>query len=130
MHDKSLPRPERRRLSVLVVEDEFLIALDLEMILRTHGHTVAGLVGSIEAALSLLEDGRPDVAVLDVSLRGKPVVPVARRLLVLHIPFVLASAYRTFDFDGAEALTGADNVGKPISKHRLLDALDRAVTAG
>ena len=130
MHKASLPLPDMRRLTVLVAEDEFLIALDLEMILQSYGHSVAGPVGSIEGALALLEDGRPDVAVLDVNLRGKPVVPVARRLLLLHIPFVLASAYRTFDFEGAETLTGADNIGKPIFEHRLLNALDRAVTAG
>ena len=124
------PAPRGRRLSVLVVEDEFLIALDLETILQTHGHTVVGLVGTVESALALLDDARPDVAVLDVNLRGKPAVPVAQRLRTLQIPFVVASANASCDFDGGEALAEADNVGKPIPPRRLLDALDRAVTAG
>jgi two-component system, response regulator PdtaR len=121
------PQPDPGgRLSVLVVEDEFLIAMDLEMMLEDNGHTVLGPVDSVEGALRLLENARPDVAVLDVNLRGRPVMPVADRLRGLRVPFVLASAYRSLDFDGSQALAGVENVGKPIYERRLLDALARA----
>jgi two-component system, response regulator PdtaR len=43
------------------------------------------------------------------------------------VPFVLASAYRSLDFDGSEAVAGAENVGKPIYEQPLLEALGRAV---
>ncbi|ULB12456.1 response regulator (plasmid) [Cereibacter azotoformans] len=120
------PRPSRG-LSVLIVEDEFLIALDLQMMLEDAGHSVLGPAGTVAAALRLLEGTPPDVATLDLNLRGQLVVPVAVRLRDLQIPFVLASAYASRGFDGSEALAGAENVGKPIHPRRLLDALGRAV---
>ena len=117
-------------LSVLVVEDEFLIAMDVEMMLEQNGHAVIASAHSVEDALSLLEDARPDVALLDMNLRGELVFPVAERLRSLNIPFVLASAYGTVDFEGCEAVADAENIGKPINERRLLDALRRAVGQG
>lgn len=129
MHDDTVSPAPGRGFSVLVVEDEFLIAMDLETILEQNGHTIVGPACSVDAALRLLERERPDVAVLDVNLRGQPVLPVAERLRNLRIPFVLASAYTAADFDEREALANAENVGKPINKRRLVEALDRAVEA-
>ncbi|WP_246100466.1 hypothetical protein [Cereibacter sediminicola] len=51
-------------LFVLVVEDDFLIALDLQMMLEDAGHSVLGPVGTVEAALRLLDSAHPDVATL------------------------------------------------------------------
>jgi two-component system, response regulator PdtaR len=68
----------------------------------------------------------PDVALLDVNLRGELVTPVAERLRALGVPFVVASAY-----DGARlaelGLGGAPAVVKPASERALLAALARAV---
>lgn len=127
MHDETDPPGPGRSFSVLIVEDEFLIAMNLEMMLEQNGYMVVGPAGSIDAALRLLEDERPDVAVLDVNLRGQLVLPVAERLLSLHIPFVLASAYSSPDFEGSEALEDVENVRKPINERRLVEALRRAV---
>lgn len=127
MSDKSPQRLLDSRASVLIVEDEMMIALDIQMMLEDNGYQVVGPAGSVESALRLLEDIRPDVAVLDGNLRGRPVVPVAQRLRSLEIPFVLSSAYDLFTFDGSEALAGAENVQKPISEGRLIAALQRAL---
>ncbi|MWD26266.1 response regulator [Aquicoccus sp. SCR17] len=116
-------------LSVLIVEDEFLVAMDLETILEQGGHAVMSSVASVEAALKALEDGRPDVAVLDLNLRGQLVFPVAERLRSLNIPFVVASAYNDLDIPGGEVVADVENVGKPINERRLFDALRRAVPA-
>ena len=126
MYGETLQPALKDGLAVLVVEDEFLIAMDVEAILEDHGYVVLGPVGSVEEALRLLEEGRPDVAVLDVNLRGQLVFPVAKRLQVLNIPFVIASAYRSMKFDGAGAVSGAENIDKPIQERRLLEALSRA----
>ena len=66
-----------RSLLVLVVEDEFLIAMDLEAMLREHGWRVLGPAATVEEALRLLDGGgeTPDVALLDVNLRGRTVAP-------------------------------------------------------
>ncbi|WP_207471406.1 response regulator [Paracoccus fontiphilus] len=128
MSDKPAPRPPGNRVSVLVVEDEMMIALDVQMMLEDNGYTVLGPAGSVEGALRLLDELRPDVAVLDGNLRGRPVIPVARRLRSLEIPFVLSSAYDIFTFDGSDVLAGAENVQKPVSENRLIAALQRALS--
>lgn len=113
--------------SILVVEDEALIAIDIEIMLEDNGYRVFGPAGSIESALRLLEDVRPDVAMLDLNIRGRSVAPVAQRLQDLRIPFVIASAYNSFDDYGGDILSGIENIGKPISEHRLIETLDRTV---
>ena len=112
---------------VLVVEDEFLIAWDLELLLARHGWRVLGPAASVAQALRLLDEGEaPDVALLDVDLRGEPVAPVAAELRARGVPFVLASAYHV-PAQAAAALAGAPNIGKPTDERRLLAALARAV---
>jgi CheY-like chemotaxis protein len=111
---------------VLVVEDEALIAMDLERLLGRHGYRVLGPAATVAGALRLLDGEAPDVALLDVNLRGEMVTPVAEALRARGIPFVLASAY-----DGAqltaEVLAGAPDVGKPVNVRRLLASLAQAV---
>jgi two-component system, response regulator PdtaR len=128
MSDKPAPCSPGNRISVLVVEDEMIIALDVQMMLEDNGYQVLGPADSVEGALRLLDELRPDVAVLDGNLRGRPVIPVARRLRSLEIPFVLSSAYDIFTFDGSEVLAGAENVQKPVSENRLIAALQRALS--
>ena len=114
-------------LVVLVVEDEFLIAMDLEAMLREHGWRVLGPAATVATALSLLEDGEmPDVALLDVNLRGETVVPVAEVLRERGVPIVLASAYN-HAASMADVLAEAPNVGKPAQERHLLAALKRAL---
>ena len=116
-----------RGLMVLIVEDEFLIAMDLEAMLRGHGWRVLGPAATVAEALRLLDGGEtPDVALLDVNLRGRTVAPVAEVLRERSVPIVLASAY---DQAGsiADVLADAPNVGKPSHKRHLLVALKRAM---
>ena len=58
MHDETNKLNAGGTLKVLIVEDEFLIAMDVEMILEQNGHSVLGPAASIENALNLLEDMR------------------------------------------------------------------------
>jgi CheY-like chemotaxis protein len=111
---------------VLVAEDEFLLAMDLGLLLEGHGYRVLGPAATVAEALRLLDGATPDAALLDVNLRGEMVTPVADRLRALGVPFVLASAYDRPEL-AAAGLAGATNVGKPASDGRLLAALARAV---
>ena len=119
------PPPPDGRL-VLVVEDEFLIALDLELLLERQGWRVLGPAATVGQALRLLAGRTPAVALLDVNLGGELVTPVAEALRARGVPFVLASAYDRLG-PAAAALAGALNVGKPTDERRLLLALARAV---
>ena len=74
--------PEAARLAgarVLVAEDEFVIALEIETTLRELGCLVLGPTASVADTLDLLTRERPDAALLDVELRDGPATAVARR---------------------------------------------------
>jgi two-component SAPR family response regulator len=116
-------------LLVLVVEDEFFLAMELEDLILAQGWQVLGPVPTVDEALDLLTNQRPDVAVLDVNLRGVMVTPVAEALERQNIPFVLASAYRPSQLQSSAVLSEAVNVGKPIGKHRLVQAILQVMRA-
>ena len=77
--------------SILIVEDEPLIAMMLEDFILSLGHEVRGPCETVGEAMIAL-DGKPfDLAILDVNLKGENVWPVAIALRERGIPFVLAS---------------------------------------
>ena len=65
---------------ILVVEDEVLIAMDVERMLIQEGCTVIGPVGTVARALSAIPGGKIDAAVLDVNLGREKIFPVAELL--------------------------------------------------
>jgi two-component SAPR family response regulator len=117
-------RPPR----VLVVEDEFFIAMELEAVLEASGCVVLGPAPSVGTVLNLLEVERPDCAVLDVSVRGEWITPVAELLATMEVPFILASAYGDRDFESA-VLQNALNVGKPTDPARLVRTVHTLTSA-
>jgi DNA-binding response OmpR family regulator len=125
--DKALPRPETvpavSAFRVLVVEDQFLIAMDLNAILTDAGFDVIGPVGTVAAALDALRAERPDAAILDVNLRGERSTPVAEALQAMHVPFVLASSYLPPSLAQESALAAARNLGKPTPPAAVLAAM-------
>jgi CheY-like chemotaxis protein len=82
-----------RRLRILVVEDEMLVAMNIEDMLLELGHEVAGLASRLGPALALAKEGRFDAAMLDVNLAGEPSFPVADLLAERKIPFLFATGY-------------------------------------
>ncbi len=77
--------------SILIVEDEPLIAMMLEDFILSLGHEVSANCDSVKGALAAVEEGGFDLAILDVNLKGESVWPVAAALREKTIPFVLAS---------------------------------------
>ena len=88
-----------RPLRILIVEDEMLVAMNIEDMLLELGHEVAGIAGRLEAALNLARDGAFDVAMLDVNLAGDRSFPVAVLLAGRGSPFLFATGY---GLDGIE----------------------------
>ena len=66
-----------KRVSVLVVEDEALIACDLQNILESNGCRVIGPAASLARAWDLIEQETPDLALLDVNLGSSTSFPLA-----------------------------------------------------
>ena len=89
--DDGLPLAGR---TVLLVEDEALLALDLELALRDAGADVIGPAMRLRDGLALVgEDTEIDVAVLDVDLAGEEVFPLADRLAARGIPFLFHTGH-------------------------------------
>jgi DNA-binding NtrC family response regulator len=80
-------------LRILVVEDEGLIALNLELILQRFGCEIVGLVSKVDDIIDAARAHRPDGAFLDVNLRGRKVFDVLPEMMGLGIPCVLSSGY-------------------------------------
>jgi len=79
---------------ILLVEDDFIIALDQAASLEEAGARVVGPAATVGAALELLANtDRLDGAVLDVHLRGQTSYPVADVLKARSVPFVFLTGY-------------------------------------
>ena len=110
---------------LLVVEDEFLVALDMEMILAEAGFTVLGPAGSVDEGLELLGGQPPDAALLDNNLNGRSAGPIAAALTQMGVPFAFVTGN---DRDGLPAdFNGAPMVRKPFDQERLI-AMARQLT--
>lgn len=115
--------PVTSALEVLVVEDEFLIAMDLRSLLQDAGYEVMGPVPTVAAALDMLACHRPDACILDVNLRGEHCAPVALALRAQNIPLLLSSAYEQASLVQNSELTDVVNIGKPALPERLFSTL-------
>lgn len=126
METSTLPK------SVLIVEDEALIAMDLAAILVGFGYSIAGTAASGEDALQLADSLQPDLVLMDITLRGQlDGVETARLLKQRHrVPLVFISAYS----DG-DVLRRASEIGpqgfviKPFAEGHLKRVVKSALSA-
>lgn len=80
-------------LKILVLEDNLVIAMDVELLLQDCGAGVVETASTAKAALAKLADFSPDVAVLDINLDSGTSLPVAEALMARGIPFIFATGY-------------------------------------
>jgi len=76
---------------VLVVEDDFIIAMELEAILTDAGAKLAGSCRTVAEALAACAADGVDVAILDIRIGEETVAPVARALTARGVPFFFYS---------------------------------------
>ncbi|MDA9491200.1 response regulator [Bradyrhizobium sp. CCBAU 11361] len=110
---------------VLLVEDDALVAMSIEDMLGDLGCTVSAQAGSLAEALDKARAGRFEVALLDVSLNGKQVFPVAEYLSQQGIPFAFASGYGRAGLP--EGFRNRPVVPKPYKLEELSAALTAAL---
>ncbi|MEX0928083.1 MAG: response regulator [Balneolales bacterium] len=106
---------------ILLVEDEYLVGLDIQSILTDAGFDVSEPAMNIGAALDLIKNNKFDAAVLDVNLGGQSSEEIAARLTDLRIPFILLTGY------GRENLppevVDATVVEKPFDEQKLIETI-------
>jgi CheY-like chemotaxis protein len=117
--DTILPQPAG--LSVLIVEDHALIALDLETILLDLGAGPVTIANSVEQALHLVATRKFDAAFLDVRIGEDSSIPVAVSLRDKGVPFVIATGYDAATELPAEFRT-RPHIAKPFKGHDIANA--------
>jgi DNA-binding response OmpR family regulator len=106
----------------MLLEDEALIALDLQTELQDAGYEVVGPFATCKLALEWLECETPECAVLDTVLKDGPCKDVARALVNRNVPFVVYSGHRQ-DLNTYQEFSNAAWVEKPATIETLLEAL-------
>lgn len=114
-------------LSVLVVEDDYLLAKEVTSALREHGAVVLGPVPDVARGRALLSQSLPDCALLDINLKGQFVYELAEELIRLGVPPIFTTGYDS-SFLPAQ-LSGAPCLQKPIDMRNLLLSIRREAAA-
>lgn len=109
--------------SILVVEDEPLISLDLSQLLLSAGAEVH-VAETVKDAIKLIEDGAIEAGIIDHCLRDEDSSPICAHLNLHGIPFII--------YSGVESLPDACKrvpfLTKPADPQRLTVALANAIT--
>lgn len=113
---------------ILIVEDEFIVANDLRLILEKAGYTVNAIADSAEEAQQNLLQQRPDIVILDVRLKGKlSGIDLARKLKEENIAFIYLSANSNQQIlEEAKKTEPYGFLVKPFREKDLLVALEIA----
>lgn len=110
---------------VLVVEDEPMVSMMIEDMLRDRGYDVVGVALNLTSAAQLASSLELDLAMLDVNLAGERSFPVADILRQRQIPFIFATGYGSPGVDAAYANVRV--LRKPFAGADLDRALNEAV---
>ena len=113
--------------SIMIVEDEALVALDLVAVLEDRGFTVVGPAATVDQAMELLDRHAVSLAILDVNLgRDETSEPIAKRLKREGIRFFVTSGYSAHQ--RAPVFNDAPSFDKPVNVAQIVSAVEAACT--
>ena len=121
-----IDKPSRSK-RVLIVDDEPMIAVDLELLVLDAGYEIAGVTGRIAKALLFVESEIIDVAILDANLGGASSAPIADALSARGVPFLVLSGYEVDHLP--RALRGAHCLRKPASSAQIIETMNGMLAA-
>ena len=113
-------RQDGRKPRVLIVEDEVIVAIDLELCFEDAGFEVIGPAADEAEALELIESHRPDFAALDWNLRTGTSRRVAEALKAIGARFVFVTAMRD---EVAREVENTPVFDKPVDPRVVMEAL-------
>ena len=113
---------EKSNLKILIVEDEFFIALDVEEQAKSLGHTVVGTAVTAEEAVRMAGERRPDIVLMDIRLAGETDGIAAA--LAIRSQYRIESIFVTGNTDPhtlmrAKAIKPLGVLEKPVTLERL-----------
>jgi len=116
-------------LKVLIVEDQFLEADSLSIILKKEGYEIHGIAKSVEEAIKLIDKSKPDIVLVDVFLKGNLTgIDLARLLDKKNIPFIFLTANsNSITMEEALATKPFGFLIKPFREREILMTLNIAV---
>lgn len=126
----SEPPKALRPARVLIVEDEYFVALEAEQCLEEAGFTVVGVADTAELALELARSEQPEIVVMDIRLSGtRDGVDAAIELRSqLDVPCIFATAHADAGTrKRAEKARACGWLQKPYSSNALIEVLNRAL---
>ena len=105
--------------SIMLVEDEALVAMAVNDLMTDFGFSVVGPFGRVSEAIAAFKKGGIDAAILDINLGGELVYPLAEKLIEAKVPFIFVTGYGPESIDSRFA--GVPVLQKPVER----DALER-----
>ena len=113
---------------ILIVEDEFIVANDMRIMLEKAGYKVCGIAPSVTKALEMIESKQPHWILLDIFLQGdRTGIDLARQLTEMEIPFIYISANTNETIlEAAKSTLPYGFLVKPFREKDLLVMLDIA----
>jgi len=113
---------------ILIVEDEFIVANDLKIMLKKAGYQVTGIASSVQQARKSIQEKRPDWVLIDIILKGDLTgIDLAWELRKINLPFLYISANTNQSI--LEAVKETQPYGfmvKPFRERDLMVMLDIA----
>lgn len=114
--------------TVLVCEDEVIVAWDVAELVTAAGYSVVGPAGTVQTALDLVGEHRPDLVLLDAKLGDEWATPVAQLLREHDIRFIVTSGCSANELAEADLLDGAMILEKPLREDQLVGAISDIFT--
>lgn len=103
---------------IVIVEDEIIIAMDLENILENKGHRVIGMAANAQAAIRMVSELQPDLVFMDIHLQGDiDGIEIATQIRhYSQVPIIFCSSYGSKRVIGeALEVNGSSYIIKPFN---------------
>jgi DNA-binding LytR/AlgR family response regulator len=117
-------------LSVLIVEDEFIIAEDISSALISNGYRIFGIADSYQQAIDLLKRGRPDFALLDITLEGEQWGLKLGKMLSedLQIPYIYVTSHSDIaTIEKVKVTAPSGYLLKPFNRESIYTSIEVAL---
>lgn len=115
--------------SILIIEDEMIIAMDIESKLKKLGYDVAGIISNSDKAVDFLSFNTPDLVLCDVMIKGgQDGIEVAEKVMHKKIPFVfLTSLSDRSTLERAQKVLPFGYIVKPFNERDLFSSIEMAL---